>query len=75
MIFFINVCSYPCVTCCGRTEWAMVDQLGRAVALHTGQDEVVTTPHLIFRVSLTLDAGEPDPPPPQPRDQRNPVNS
>ena len=38
----------------------MVDQvrrLGRALALHTGQDESVTTSHLVSRVSLTLAKG------------------
>ena len=31
--------------------------LRRAVALYTGQDEGVTTPHLVSRVSLTLVKG------------------
>ena len=44
----------------GGLHPTMVDQvrrLGRALALHTGQDESVTTSHLVSRVSLTLAKG------------------
>ena len=44
----------------GGLHHTMVDQLrrlGRAVALHTGQDEGITTSHLASRVSLTLAKG------------------
>ena len=44
----------------GGLHNVMVDQvrrLGRALALHTGQDEGQTTSHLISRVSLTLVKG------------------
>ena len=44
----------------GGLHHTMVDQLrrlGRAVALHTGQDEGITTSNLASRVSLTLAKG------------------